>query len=57
MQKQISFFLPVEDWRRIQSEAARRRVPMTALCREWLRPALDALRPRTTGARGASGAD
>ncbi|HUQ70360.1 MAG TPA: hypothetical protein VM165_12595 [Planctomycetaceae bacterium] len=42
--KQISIFLPVADWKAVRLEAARRRIPMTALCREWLAPGLDRLR-------------
>jgi hypothetical protein len=42
--KQVSIFLPVADWRALRREAARRRVPITQLCREWLEPALDHLR-------------
>ncbi|MDZ4684863.1 MAG: hypothetical protein SH850_07195 [Planctomycetaceae bacterium] len=42
--KQISIFLPVADWKAVRLEAARRRIPMTALCREWLAPGLGQLR-------------
>ena len=42
--KLISLLLPVADWRAVRFEAARRRIPMTALCREWLEPDLERLR-------------
>jgi len=42
--KQISIYLPVADWTALRREAARRRIPMTALCREWLTPSLERLR-------------
>ncbi|MCA8989903.1 MAG: hypothetical protein KDA78_19815, partial [Planctomycetaceae bacterium] len=44
MKKQVSIFLPVSDWRALRFEAARRRIPMTELCRHWMRPELDRLR-------------
>ncbi len=40
MKKQISIFLPMDDWQAIRLEAARSRIPMTELCRRWLEPAL-----------------
>ncbi len=42
--KQISIFVPVADWKAIRHEAARRRIPMTELCRRWLEPELNDLR-------------
>ncbi len=42
--KQISLFVPLSQWKAIRQEAARRRIPMTELCRRWLQPALDDLR-------------
>lgn len=42
--KQISIFVPVADWKAIRHEAARRRIPMTELCRRWLEPELHELR-------------
>jgi hypothetical protein len=45
--KSISLLLPVADWRALRREAAQRRIPMTALCREWLEPALARLRQST----------
>jgi hypothetical protein len=44
LQKQVSMFLPLEDWRLIRNEAARQQIPITELCRRWLRPGLKALR-------------
>lgn len=44
IRKQISIFLPAAEWRTLRDEAARRRLPMTELCRRWLRPELDRLR-------------
>lgn len=37
LRKQISIFIPVTEWRAIREEAARRRIPMTELCRRWMR--------------------
>ncbi|MBX3443986.1 MAG: hypothetical protein KF774_16375 [Planctomyces sp.] len=51
LQKQISIFLPLDDWRRVRREAARRQVPITELCRQWLRPGLDQLRRSDTDDR------
>ncbi len=44
LQKQISIFLPLEDWKRVRQEAARRNVPITELCRQWMSPGLRDLR-------------
>ncbi|HTN01277.1 hypothetical protein [Planctellipticum variicoloris] len=44
IRKQISLFLPVSDWRILRLEAARRRLPITELCRQWMRPHMDKLR-------------
>lgn len=40
LQKQISIFLPIDEWRRLRGEAARLHVPITELCRTWIRPGL-----------------
>ncbi len=40
LRKQISIFLPLSEWRALRAEAARRRVPITELCRQWLAPHL-----------------
>lgn len=50
LRKQISFFLPLSDWKALRDEAARQRVPITALCRRWIDPELVRLR----GAGGQS---
>jgi|GEM_PF-1717487 len=42
--KQISLFVPLSEWKAIRQEAARRQIPMTELCRRWMRPGLDDLR-------------
>lgn len=47
IRKQISIFVPISDWRMIREEAARKRIPMTELCRRWMRPELTDLRRRT----------
>lgn len=44
LRKQISIFVSLDDWKAIRSEAARRRIPMTELCREWMRRDLDRLK-------------
>lgn len=44
IRKQISIFVPISDWRAIRLEAARRRIPITELCRQWMRPHVRELR-------------
>jgi hypothetical protein len=44
LRKQISLFVPLSEWKAIRQEAARQRIPMTELCRRWLKPGLDELR-------------
>lgn len=44
LRKQISIFLPLSEWRALRAEAARRKVPITELCRQWLTPHLESLR-------------
>jgi len=46
LQKQISIFLPLDDWKRVRLEAARRNVPITELCRRWMASELKELRGR-----------
>jgi hypothetical protein len=46
LQKQVSIFLPLEDWKRVRLEAARRNVPITELCRRWMSSGLQELRRR-----------
>jgi len=45
LQKQVSLFLPTNDWLNLRQEAARRGIPITQLCRQWLEPGLADLRP------------
>ena len=40
LRKQISIFIPLADWKAIRHEAARQRIPMTELCRRWLKPGI-----------------
>jgi hypothetical protein len=40
LRKQISIFVPLSDWRAIRNEAARQDIPMTELCRRWMKPQL-----------------
>lgn len=40
IRKQISIFVPLADWKAIRHEAARQRIPMTELCRRWLKPGI-----------------
>lgn len=46
LQKQISIYLPISDWKALRREAAKQRVPITELCRGWLRPELQELHKR-----------
>jgi hypothetical protein len=57
IRKQISVFLPLTDWRAIRDEAIRRDIPMTELCRQWMRPHVQRLINETprNGARAAGG--
>ncbi|MFQ5733521.1 MAG: hypothetical protein ACE5KM_16405 [Planctomycetaceae bacterium] len=48
IRKQISIFVPLSDWKAIRGEAARKQVPMTELCRRWMKRDLDRLRSRQT---------
>ena len=48
LRKQISIFVPLSDWRAIRKEAARLRIPMTELCRRWMKPDLTRLRRAQT---------
>jgi len=43
IRKQISIFVLLSDWKAIRDEAARQRIPMTELCRRWMRPDLERL--------------
>ena len=56
IRKQISIFVPISDWRVIRQEAARRRIPITELCRRWMRPEIAVLRKAAQRDQGASDA-
>ncbi|HVJ84646.1 MAG TPA: hypothetical protein VM452_03320 [Caulifigura sp.] len=49
LQKQVSIFLPLEDWKRVRFEAARRNIPITELCRQWMSTGLNDLRRNVDG--------
>ena len=49
LQKQVSIFLPLEDWKRVRCEAARRNIPITELCRQWMSTGLSDLRRNADG--------
>ena len=42
-QKQVSLWLPPDEWIRIRRHAAARHLPITAMIRELLQPAIDRL--------------
>jgi hypothetical protein len=44
LRKQISIFVKLSDWKAIRLEAARRRIPMTELCRQWMKNDLERLK-------------
>ena len=44
LRKQISIFLPLADWKAIRLEAARQKIPMTELCRRWMKQDMEKLR-------------
>ncbi len=44
LKKQISIFLSLDDWKMIREEAARKKIPMTELCRRWMRADMESLR-------------
>ncbi|HCS51970.1 hypothetical protein [Rubinisphaera sp.] len=52
MRKQISIFVPMSDWKKIRHEAARNRIPMTELCRRWMRPELERLQEGRQASHG-----
>jgi len=54
LRKQISIFVPISDWRAIRLEAARLRIPVTELCRQWMRPHVIALRQAGPAPGGTS---
>jgi hypothetical protein len=49
LRKQITVLVPVDDWRVMRDEAARRGVAVTELCRATLEPLIDALRQGGAG--------
>jgi hypothetical protein len=55
IRKQISIFVPISEWRAIRQEAARLRIPMTELCRRWMRPGMTGLRGRAEAERETCG--
>jgi hypothetical protein len=44
LRKQISIFIPLSDWKAIRLEAARKKIPMTELCRRWMKSDMQRLR-------------
>ncbi len=46
LRKQISIFIPLSDWKAIRMEAARMKIPMTELCRRWMKPKLTKLKKK-----------
>ncbi|MCH7979673.1 MAG: hypothetical protein IH935_11955 [Acidobacteria bacterium] len=44
LRKQISIFVSLSDWKVMRYEAACRNIPMTELCRRWMKPELMRLR-------------
>ena len=54
--KQISLFVSLDDWRLLRAEAARRKVPVTELCRPWLDAGLQKLRRRPAADQQAESA-
>lgn len=46
IRKQVSFFVPLSDWKAMRMEAARLGIPITELCRRWMREGMDELRER-----------
>ena len=43
LRKQISIFLPLSEWRVLREAAARESIPITELCRRWIRPGIEEL--------------
>jgi len=44
LKKSIGVYLPVSDYKLIEREAARRKVPKNELCRQWIRPHVEELK-------------
>ncbi len=43
LRKQISIFIPLSDWKEIRWEAARQKIPISELCRRWMKPHIESL--------------
>jgi hypothetical protein len=49
LQKQISMYLPLDEWKAVRLEAAKRNQPITALIRRWIRrPIANVVRRNTS---------
>jgi len=46
LHKQVSVFLPIEQWRALRAEAARKGVPITDLIATWIEKPLAACQKR-----------
>ena len=44
IRKQVSVFIPIEDWKMLRYEAARRHETVSDICREWMKPGLEQMR-------------
>lgn len=44
VRKQVSVFIPLEDWKLLRFEAARRHETMSDICRGWMLPGLEQMR-------------
>lgn len=43
--KQISIFVPLPIWQALRAEAARQKLPISEMCRRWIIPHLENLKP------------
>jgi hypothetical protein len=57
LRKQISIFVPLSDWKAIRLEAARLRIPMTELCRRWMKADLAQLKRQSASRTSTEFAD
>ena len=55
LRKQISIFVPLSDWKAIRLEAARLRIPMTELCRQWMKNDMNRLKQSIAGGKTRTG--
>lgn len=46
IRKQVSFYVPLSEWKALVRESARLNMSMTALVRQWIAPRVDALLAR-----------